>query len=118
MGASPKPSLLPFDSKDGTIVTTKSSKGSAPRRRKVVEAQARRRKMKPGGGRYAWSRRSGGTVNGIERRVRALMKLVPIHEKVSGLDELFMETADYILLLQMQVKAMQVMVKVLTGSNE
>ncbi|KAF8394694.1 hypothetical protein HHK36_020911 [Tetracentron sinense] len=53
------------------------------------------------------SRRS---INGIERRVRILMKLVR-NGMSTGLDGLFRETADYILALEMRVKVMQIMVK-------
>ncbi len=55
--------------------------------------------------------------NGIERRVKTLKKLIPNGDSM-GLDGLFKETADYILSLQMRVRAMQVMVNVLTGSDE
>ncbi|KAK6941108.1 hypothetical protein RJ641_030639 [Dillenia turbinata] len=56
-------------------------------------------------------------INGIERRVGTLKKLVPNSESM-GLDGLFQETADYILSLQMRVKIMQIMVKVLSDSDE
>lgn len=55
--------------------------------------------------------------NGIVRRVRTLKRLIPNSESM-GLDGLFQETADYILSLQMRVRAMQVMVNVLGGSDE
>nr|KYP74723.1 Transcription factor bHLH151 family [Cajanus cajan] len=55
--------------------------------------------------------------NGIRRRVRTLKSLVPNSDSL-GLDGLFRETASYILSLQTRVKVMQVMVKVLTGSDE
>jgi len=66
------------------------------------------------------ARAEGSTVRsgyGIERRVRTLKKLIPNSESM-GLDGLFRETADYILSLQMRVKVMQIMVKVLTGSDD
>ncbi|KAK6937254.1 hypothetical protein RJ641_030762 [Dillenia turbinata] len=56
-------------------------------------------------------------INGIERRVQTLKKLVPNSESM-GLDGLFQETADYILSLQMRVKVMRAMVRVLTDSDE
>ncbi|KAK3194312.1 hypothetical protein Dsin_025622 [Dipteronia sinensis] len=56
--------------------------------------------------------------NIIDRKVRTLKKLVPNSESSTGLDGLFRETADYILALQMKVNVMQVMVKVLTGSDD
>lgn len=51
----------------------------------------------------------------IERRVRTLKRLIPHRESI-GLVGLFRETADYILALQMRVRVMQNMVKVLTDS--
>lgn len=54
---------------------------------------------------------------GIERRVKTLKNLVPNSDS-AGLDDLFRETADYILSLQMRVRVMQIMVKVLTDSEE
>ncbi|OAY48895.1 transcription factor UPBEAT1 [Manihot esculenta] len=60
---------------------------------------------------------SSRAANGIHRRVRTLKKLVPNSES-KGLEGLFRDTADYILSLQMRVKVMQIMVKVLTGSDE
>lgn len=62
------------------------------------------------------SRRRNG--NGIVRRVRTLKRLVPKSGNSEGLDGLFRETADYILSLQMRVRVMQIMVKVLSGSDE
>lgn len=53
--------------------------------------------------------------SGFQRRVRTLKKLVP-NSDCMGLDGLFTETADYILSLQMRVKVMQIMVKVLSDS--
>ncbi|TKY51519.1 Transcription factor UPBEAT1 [Spatholobus suberectus] len=55
--------------------------------------------------------------NGIRRRVRTLKSLIPNSDSL-GLDGLFRETANYILSLQTRVRVMQVMVKVLTGSDE
>ncbi|KAF3436561.1 hypothetical protein FNV43_RR23653 [Rhamnella rubrinervis] len=66
-------------------------------------------------GRLGGSRRRA---NGIERRVRTLKRLVPNSNSDSiGLDALFRETADYILSLQMRVRVMQIMVKVLSGTT-
>ncbi|KAJ6940796.1 transcription factor UPBEAT1 [Populus alba x Populus x berolinensis] len=101
----------------------------------VVEAQTKRRcslRRQKNGRRHARSKRpgrilmkrraraEGSTMRagyGIERRVRTLKKLVPDSESM-GLDGLFRETADYILSLQMRVRVMQIMVKVLTGSDD
>ncbi|KAJ8636279.1 hypothetical protein MRB53_010546 [Persea americana] len=55
-------------------------------------------------------------LNGMQRRIKALQELVPNGNSMS-LDGLFMEAADYIMHLEMQVKVMQIMVKVLSDSN-
>ncbi|XP_044503833.1 transcription factor UPBEAT1-like [Mangifera indica] len=60
---------------------------------------------------------SSRPAKGIQRRVRTLKNLIPNSES-TGLDGLFRETADYILALEMRVKVMQIMVKVLGGSEE
>ncbi|RDX74473.1 Transcription factor UPBEAT1, partial [Mucuna pruriens] len=65
-------------------------------------------------------KRRGGSrrgSNGIRRRVRTLKSLIPNVDSL-GLDGLFRETANYILSLQTRVRVMQVMVKVLTGSDD
>lgn len=80
-------------------ITKKSVKGRRPRR--IL--------MKRRGG----SRRG---VNGIQRRVRKLKRLLPNSDSME-LDGLFKETADYILSLQTKVRVMQVMVEVFTGSD-
>ncbi|OMO60330.1 hypothetical protein CCACVL1_24243 [Corchorus capsularis] len=59
-------------------------------------------------------------MNPIEKKIKTLKKLIPNNDdelEPMGLDGLFRETADYILSLQMRVKVMQIMVKVLTGSE-
>lgn len=61
------------------------------------------------------SRRRGNY--GIVRKVRTLKRLIPNSQTVGSLDGLFRETADYILSLQMRVRVMQIMVKVLSGSE-
>ncbi|OIW01510.1 hypothetical protein TanjilG_19436 [Lupinus angustifolius] len=50
----------------------------------------------------------------IQRRVRTLKRLIP-NNQYMGLDGLYRETFDYILSLQIKVKAMQLMVQTLTG---
>lgn len=55
--------------------------------------------------------------NKIERKVKTLKRLIPNGEFME-MDGLFRETAHYILSLQMRVRVMQIMVKVLTGSDE
>ncbi|PKU82928.1 Transcription factor UPBEAT1 [Dendrobium catenatum] len=51
------------------------------------------------------------------RRIRALRKLVPYGETME-IGKLFVEAAKYILCLQMQAKAMQVMVRVLSSNGK
>ncbi|KAJ4829240.1 hypothetical protein Tsubulata_016565 [Turnera subulata] len=117
------------------------SNGSSSLLRKFMEAQARRRSQtrrtqeaaswKHGGRVIVRSRRprrvlmkrrtrlddSRRVAGGIQRRVKTLKKLIPNSESM-GLDGLFRETAEYILSLQMRVKAMQTMVNALAGSDE
>ncbi|TYH88613.1 hypothetical protein ES332_D01G199500v1 [Gossypium tomentosum] len=57
------------------------------------------------------------TLNPFQKKVKTLKKLIPNKESM-GLGGLFRDTAEYIMCLQMRVKVMQIMVKVLTGSNE
>ncbi|XP_010268101.1 PREDICTED: transcription factor UPBEAT1-like [Nelumbo nucifera] len=98
---------------------------------KVFEVRAMRRRqerkfkhrMKKICGGHGWSTRPRRSLmkrtrrmKGMERKVRTLRKLVP-NGKSRGLGELFEETADYILFLQMQVKVLQALVKVSTDSN-
>ena len=65
-------------------------------------------------------RRSLSSRNGsieVVKKVKVLKKLVPNCESTK-MENLFQETADYIMALQMQVKVMQVMVNVLQGTDE
>lgn len=55
-------------------------------------------------------------LNGVERRIKVLQKLLPNGSSM-GLDGLFLVAADYILCLEMQVKVMQIMVNVLSDSD-
>ncbi|MBA0793056.1 hypothetical protein Gohar_017489 [Gossypium harknessii] len=57
------------------------------------------------------------TLNPFQKKVKTLKKLIPNKESM-GLGGLFRDTAEYIMCLQMRVKVMQIMIKVLTGSNE
>nr|XP_027065771.1 transcription factor PAR2-like [Coffea arabica] len=59
----------------------------------------------------------GTSGNGIQRKVRILKKLIPNSES-REIDALFQEAADYVLALQMRVKAMQIMVNLLSGSAD
>ncbi|GER42810.1 basic helix-loop-helix (bHLH) DNA-bindingsuperfamily protein [Striga asiatica] len=64
-------------------------------------------------------RRVIGLRNPVERKVRILKKLVPNCESSDiGVEELFRETADYIMALEMRVKVMQIMVNVITGAGD
>ncbi|KAI9099216.1 hypothetical protein K1719_024983 [Acacia pycnantha] len=63
------------------------------------------------------SRRRGAV--GIKTRIRTLKRLIPKKNSESvGLEGLFRDTADYILSLQTRVRVMQIMVDVLTASDE
>ncbi|KAK7277284.1 hypothetical protein RIF29_18435 [Crotalaria pallida] len=53
----------------------------------------------------------------IQRKVRTLKRLIP-NSQSKGLEGLYRETADYILSLQIRVKAMQFMVKTLTSRSD
>lgn len=53
----------------------------------------------------------------IGSKVKILKKLIPINCEDLGLEGIFRETADYILALEMRIKAMQDMVNVLSHSN-
>ncbi|KAJ9171704.1 hypothetical protein P3X46_015028 [Hevea brasiliensis] len=85
-------------------------------RKQRVSRKKRSRKVSINSGTRQERSRSKAA-NGIRGRVRTLKKLIPNSES-AGLEGLFRETADYILSLQMRVKVMQIMVKVLTGSDE
>ncbi|KAL1558366.1 hypothetical protein AAHA92_08844 [Salvia divinorum] len=83
-----------------------------------------RRAKRRGGGaavmmmRRAERRRRGPQRNAVERKVRALKKLIPSCEAV-GVERLFRETAEYIVALQRRVKVMQTVVDALaTGSDD
>ncbi|KAK7379829.1 hypothetical protein VNO78_34354 [Psophocarpus tetragonolobus] len=122
MGISSQPSLVSLSLKDllqGTEENTSSSYGCLWS--KVLAAQFKRgtRRSVRRPRRVLMKRRtgSGRGSNGIRRRVRTLKSLVPNCDSL-GLDGLFRETANYILSLQTRVRVMQVMVKILTGSDE
>lgn len=127
MGISSQPSLVSFSLKD-LIQGTEENKTSSSYGclwSKVLTAQAKKVKGTKRSVRrprriLMMNRRSGsrrGSYNGIRRRVRTLKSLVPNSDSL-GLDGLFRQTADYILSLQTRVRVMQVMVKVLTGSDD
>ncbi|XP_022727308.1 transcription factor UPBEAT1-like [Durio zibethinus] len=135
MGISRLP-LLSFDS-NGVQGNQEMSKSNCSLWNKLLEAQAKRRLKvqkqritkkkaklvkckRPRSILMKRRARTGGSrraVNPIARKLKTLKKLVPNNESI-GLDGLFSETAEYILSLQMRVKVMQIVVKVLTGSNE
>uniref|UniRef100_A0A5B7C5I1 Putative transcription factor UPBEAT1 n=1 Tax=Davidia involucrata TaxID=16924 RepID=A0A5B7C5I1_DAVIN len=134
MGPSPQ-SLHVLDLK-GMILenkgTNQSSNGSLWS--KVLEAQAMRMRQQSINNNiegHGWSSRhrkilmkrrafvqgSRRPIYGIEKRVRTLKKLVP-NGKSKALDGLFRETGDYIVLLQMKVKLMEMMVKLLSKTDD
>lgn len=86
------------------------------RRKQRVTGKKRSRRMVINSRTHPESSRSRAA-KGIQKKVRTLKKLLPNSES-AGLEELFRDTTDYILSLQMRVKVMQIMVKVLTGSDE
>lgn len=95
------------------VISMRSSGGDAMIRSKRV--LMKRRRLGASRRRLGASRRRGNY--GIVRRVRILKRLIPNSQTVGSLDGLFRETADYILSLQMRVRVMQIMVKVLSGSE-
>ncbi|PON61749.1 hypothetical protein PanWU01x14_144080 [Parasponia andersonii] len=92
------------------VVSRRTSSGHIRSNKRPKRILMKRKRL---GG--ASRRRSG---NGIVRRVQTLKRLVPTSRRSEGLDGLFRETADYILSLQMRVRVMHIMVKVLSGSEE
>ncbi|OIW12591.1 hypothetical protein TanjilG_04755 [Lupinus angustifolius] len=124
MGISSHPSFVSFSLKDlhQRAEDERNSSSYGYLCSKVVAAQAKKQKVmkKSIKGkrpiRILMKRRGGyrrRLVNGIQKRVRTLKRLVPNSDSM-GLDGLFRETADYILALQTRVEVMQVMVNVLT----
>ncbi|XP_028771039.1 transcription factor UPBEAT1-like isoform X1 [Neltuma alba] len=129
MGVSSQPSLAPFSFKDlvkkGAQVETQNS-SCGHLRRKVTESQkavSRKSVKSRRRGRILMKRRarlmegSRRGANKMERRMTKLKRLIPDGERM-GLDGLFRKTADYILALQMRVRVMQIMVKVVTASDQ
>ncbi|XVF43856.1 hypothetical protein PTKIN_Ptkin02bG0073600 [Pterospermum kingtungense] len=132
MGISQLP-LLSFDSK-GIQGNEEMSESNGSLWTKLWEAQAKRRSLKQRitrkKARHVRCRRprcvvmkrrarpegSRRPVTSTEKKLKTLKRLIPNNESM-GLDGLFRDTADYILCLQMKVKVMQIMVKVLTGSK-
>ncbi|KAK4282580.1 hypothetical protein QN277_013940 [Acacia crassicarpa] len=117
MGVSSQPSLVPLsfeDSNKGPEVET--MKAMMMMNKKSVKSRRRQ-------GRIVMKRRarlmesSRRRAKKIERRVTKLKWLIPDGELV-GLDGLFRKTAHYILTLQLRVRVMQIMVKVLTDSDQ
>ncbi|GMH25746.1 hypothetical protein Nepgr_027589 [Nepenthes gracilis] len=82
---------------------------------RVVLVKAKRIKMKRRALVEGSRRRRGGVDEVIERRVLTLRKLVPNSQWKGGLEGLFGDAADYIVSLQMRVRAMQLMVDALSG---
>lgn len=130
MGLSQYPHLEPFDLEGVIQENEKKCNSNGSLWNKVLEARAKRRcrlgtnqRMRSRTSRRILMKRTARVTGsrrpakGIERRVKTLKNLVPNSDS-AGLDDLFRETADYILSLQMRVRVMQIMVKVLTDSEE
>ncbi|GLU16733.1 hypothetical protein SLE2022_331490 [Rubroshorea leprosula] len=115
MGISPHPLLVSLHTKGMVLGNEEMSRARRLRmKRKIVRSRRTRRVLMKRRTCLEGSRRPE---RAIEGRVRTLKSLIPNSEGM-GLDGLFRETADYILSLQMRVRVMQIMVKVLTGSDE
>ncbi|MBA0834563.1 hypothetical protein Goarm_006905 [Gossypium armourianum] len=120
--------LLSFHS-DGIQRNKETSHSNGSLWSKLLEAKAKRRlkaKKQRKGTRsrsILMKRRAVGegsrrlVVSPIVKKVKTLKKLIPNNGSM-GLDGLFRDTAEYILSLQMRIKVMQIMVNVLTDSDE
>ncbi|KAK9084379.1 hypothetical protein Scep_030850 [Stephania cephalantha] len=83
----------------------------------ITNSQSRRTiLMKRPSTRPSYPEGSRRNVSGVHGRVRALKKLVP-NGKSMGFDGLLMDTAQYIMSLEMQVKVMKIMVNVLSSEG-
>ncbi|XP_057474277.1 transcription factor UPBEAT1-like [Actinidia eriantha] len=119
MGSSSQPFFVALDwvGHEGRCHSSRplalEAQGRKQRAKKRLRMRTRSRRilMKRRAGRFEGCRRS------MEKKVRTLRKLVPNSESV-GLDGLFRVAAMHIRSLQMRVKAMQVMVDVLAGSDQ
>ncbi|XP_061366575.1 transcription factor UPBEAT1 [Gastrolobium bilobum] len=116
MGVSSQPSLVSLSLKDLLLQGIEENRNSSYKKQKIMKKSVKSRRLR----RILMKRRGGSRrgSNGIQRRVTTLKRLIPNSTESIGLDGLFRETADYILSLQTRVSLMQVMVKVLTGSDE
>ncbi|KAK1385060.1 BHLH1 transcription factor [Heracleum sosnowskyi] len=104
-----------------TILVSQGVNYAAGIRRRHVKMSKRSRRI-------AMKRRSRRMVGGSEgsrrprnevgRRVNVLKKLIPSSSNTMGIDELFKDTADYILALEMRLKVMQIMVKALSNASD
>ncbi|GLT42658.1 hypothetical protein SLA2020_373590 [Shorea laevis] len=117
MGIAPHPLLVSLSLKGRVLQdeeVLKARRKLKVMKRKVVKCRRSRRVLKKRRSCVEGGRRPTST---IERKIRTLKKLIPNSEGME-LDGLFRETAEYIQSLEMRVKVMQIMVKVLTGSND
>ncbi|KAE9617514.1 hypothetical protein Lalb_Chr03g0036161 [Lupinus albus] len=118
MGVSSKPFHVSFSLKSSSYEWSKVLVAQA-KKQNVTKKSIKGRKR----GRILMKRKtltiegSRKQASGIQRRVRTLKKLIPKNQSI-GLEGLYRETAQYILSLQMKVKAMQFMVNTLTGFDE
>ncbi|KAL8101070.1 hypothetical protein AgCh_033085 [Apium graveolens] len=109
MGGSPQPSLV------SQVVTYAAG---IKRRHIKISKRSRRIAMKRKSRMFNGLEGSRRPRNEVGRRVKVLKKLVPSSSNTKGLDELFRDTADYILALEMRVKVMQIMVKALSTASD
>ncbi|GMJ09694.1 hypothetical protein HRI_004638600 [Hibiscus trionum] len=108
------------------LLSLHSKETPDPNGNKLTEAKAKRRlktknQTRPRTTSVLMKRRavregSRRVVNPIEKKVKTLKRLVP-NNGSTGLEGLYRDTAEYILSLQMRVKVMQILVKVLTASS-
>lgn len=110
MGGSPQPILVSPGVNYAAGIQRRHIKVSKRSRRKAMK----RRISRMVGGLEGCRRPR----NEVGRRVKVLKKLVPSSGNTLGLDELFRDTADYILALEMRVEVMQIMVKVLSIASD
>lgn len=91
------------------VISTEIKKGRTRRRRILMN----RRLMRKG----RRLQRQSCRIKPAQKRITALRKLV-LMSGSTGLEGLFREAADYIVSLQIRVKAMQVMINALSCSDE
>ncbi|KAK9086262.1 hypothetical protein Syun_028656 [Stephania yunnanensis] len=120
MGANSVQSLLhSLDLKDMALGNKGTPSNYGSLWNKVLAAQSLKRRQErkqKGKKKVLQGQGSRRNVSGVHGRVRALKKLVP-NGKSMGFDGLLMDTAQYIMSLEMQVKVMKIMVNVLSSEG-